>query len=278
MSKTGRHPIINYGHQPEHWTSIPYELSKLDAKDGMTADAAALMVKLYRHANNWEVSAALLAGQLGWCRKRVEGALDVLVALGWLVIQRYVFSDGRRNNARRYHLQRERRFTDDEIDVLSQPIVVGSRGSREHVASESLALRHTGGVATRDCKGVATSGYKGVVTAGDNKLDEALDQDTRQGASHPRGAREQADELIGQCIPDTGVYETPTLRALGAIIANLLSQPTVPRDAVELALYRWHQRPELEPPAMHFLVSDVLNEFPYLTQSPEVPDSQGVTS
>ncbi|MFL0288798.1 hypothetical protein ACJH6H_26505 [Mycobacterium sp. SMC-21] len=226
----------------------------------MTIIARAVMTLLWSHRDGYTTSAVEMAKQLGCERHYVRQGLDVLVRLWWLVIQDVRYRD--KLNAvvnQRYHLAMERAFTPDEVTELSRPVLL----DRKRGATTPLTLSRGGepGSETTSQPGSHTTSQPGSATT--TSLDEVLDQELSSRRAPTRAPRQLADELIRLYIPDAGSYPTKELRTLAAVTANLLSQDIEP-DLVGLSLHRWHERPDLRPPALHHIASDLIKEFPHL--------------
>lgn len=248
----------------------------MTADDGMTIIARAVMTLLWSHRDGYTTSAVEMAKQLGCERHYVRQGLDVLVRLWWLVIQDVRYPD--KLNAvvnQRYHLAMERAFTPDEVADLSRPVLLDRKRGATVPLNPSPTLSHNvePGSDTTSQPGSHTTSQPGSHTT--TSLDEVLDQELSNRPAPTRAPRQLADELIRLYIPDTGSYPTKELRTLAAVTANLLSQNIEP-DVVGLSLHRWHERPDLRPPALHHLVSDLIEEFPHL-RPPTDTAAQGDT-
>ena len=273
--KAQRNPIVHHGGRPGRFTMLPFDLNRLTADDGMTVIARAVMTVLWSHKDGHATSAVEMAKQLGCERHFVAQGLTTLVDLRWLVVQEVRYSDNpNRVVYRRYHLAMDRVFTADETGELSHPILLArkhdSLATREHLASTSLA--GDPGSDTTSPPGSERTSPPG--SAATTSLDEGLDQKLDAGAARPARARARARTLIRDNIPDAGRYLSSELGLLTTVTAGLLADPACCKQAVGLALQEWDRRDDLGPRALAGLVSDVLNTWPQLRQSPSGPEVQ----
>ncbi|OBA65740.1 hypothetical protein A5633_03405 [Mycolicibacterium elephantis] len=258
---------------------LPFDLNRLTDDDGMTVIARAVMTLLWSHKDGHTTSAVEMAKQLGCDRQYVTRGMVALARLRWLVIQDVRSTDdNRRSTARRYHLQMERPFTDQEVDELSRPILLTrNRTSREHLATPSLTLSSQGDHVVENSMGDVAENSMGDVAESNTSLDEELDHQLDDGAARRR-TRARARTLIQDNISDTGRYLSSELKLLTTITASLLADPACCQQATGLALQEWELRDDLGPRALPEIVSDVLKIYPQLRPPrthPDVSEMQG---
>lgn len=98
------------------------QVSNALARDGeLSAEAFRVYLLLLSHDEGYRESAVKIAARYGWGKQRAKNALRELVDARLLVIQRHLTERGTRA-FEEYHLHTTGRFTDAEVDELSQPV------------------------------------------------------------------------------------------------------------------------------------------------------------
>lgn len=190
--------------------AAPMELAR---DKSLKAQARSVAFWLWSHADGFDVSAKLIARELGIGVDTADSALDKLESALWLIRQPIVTAVGKTPWAYRFHLQRERRFTDDERSRWCAPIVKGA-GKPEPVVPVSV-------------EPLTGEGYGKFQPDGYGKSEPKEVHGEVQDNNHLRinGGGETADQLLGSLRVGSRFGGIPFMRYLAlfpGVEANVL--------------------------------------------------------
>lgn len=129
-----RNPIRRLGDQPgRDYVRIPNGLARNGVAE-LGADGLAALLLLLSHKDGFETSAVDISAQMSWGKnqRRARLALESLVRTQRLVIREHI-RDGGGCVRREYIIHADaRRFTDEEVEKWSVPIIVAAPGVNQN--------------------------------------------------------------------------------------------------------------------------------------------------